>query len=261
MRPLLKILMLTALLTGAVGCAKDSGGTSGVTATCVGRCDGSLPIGTGGTGTGNDPSLTGYTGSTTSLTNYSGLYDFFYLSQPRSPQNVRINIDMARVRDSIIVSYTDAATGRYVEAAVGTIHPQSGFQSAIYNGWRTEGGKSVYKGFFQDQYGALIVIINRTSSQGDGQVGQFIGGEVWYQNFPVGYQYAPVQGPEKMCWEISMGPYDCRSFIVNPGSRYEQVSMTSSPTPTTKGPDAPRYYNKLGDFDGISATAANFPVQ
>jgi hypothetical protein len=259
MKPLFKMLMAIAILTGAVGCAKDSG-TSNVNA-CIGRCDGSLPIGTGGTGTGIDPSQTGYTGSTVPLTNSSGLYDFFYLSQPRQPTNVRINIDMARPRDSVIVSYTDAATGRYVEAAVGTIHPQSGFQSAIYNGWTQENGRSVYKGFFQDAYGALIVIINRTSSMGDGQPGTQIGGEVWYQNFPTGYQYAPVQGPEKMCWEITMGPYDCRSFILFPGNKYERVVTNSATTPTTKGPDAPRYYNKLGEFDGINATAANFPVQ
>lgn len=260
MKPLLKMLMAIAILSGAVGCAKDSGSSN--TNVCTGRCDGALPIGNGGTGVGTDPSTTGYSGSTVPLTNTSGLYDFFYLSQPRQPTNVRINIDMARARDSIIVSYTDAATGRYVEAAVGTVHPQSGFQSAIYNGWTPDyqTGRTIYKGFFQDAYGALIVIINRTSSQGDGQPGAVLGGEVWYQNFPVGYQYAPVQGPNKMCWEILMGPYDCRSFLIY-GNGGSAVHMPQTTLPTTKGPDAPRYYNKLGEFDGINATAANIPAQ
>ena len=191
------------------------------------------------------------------MTNNSGLAAMFYNSNPRNPTNVKVNIDMARARDSIVISYTEGSTGRQVEAGLGTIHPTSGIQDSSYNRWYMENGKNVYKGFFQDEYGAIVLIINRSVGQGDGKPTQFIGGEIWFQNFnKEQWPNYPIQGPEKLCWQISMGPYDCRSFLIG-----DYVSMTSASTPTTKGPDKPQYYQKLGEFDGIDATLANFPAQ
>ena len=262
MKPFLKIMIAAIMLT-AVGCAKESGGGDGasIPGSCTSRCDGGTTP-PPGTGTGNDPTQTGYyTGSTAQVTNYSGLGAFFYRSMPQRPTNVRVNIDMARAKDSIIISYVDAATNRLVEAGLGTMHPYSGIQDGSYNNWYQENGRWVYKGFFQDQFGAIIVIVNRAVGQGDGQPAQFLGGSIYFQNFNAEqWPNYPIQGPEKMCWQISMGPYDCRSFIVFPGNKYEHVSMTSAETPTTKGPDKPSYYQKLGDFDGIDSITANFPT-
>jgi hypothetical protein len=124
----------------------------------------------------------------------------------------------------------------------------------MYNGWVNQGGKSVWKGFFQDRWGAIVLIIDKQISTGDGQPAKFVGGSVWFQNFNNQYYpNNPVQGPLAMCWEISRGPYDCRSFLVN-----NYVSMTSSYYPTTRGPDKTVNYQMLGTFNGIAASAAGF---
>jgi hypothetical protein len=176
----------------------------------------------------------------------------FYNSAPNNPQNVRINIDLRRKSESVIISYTDG--GRVVEAALGVVHPYSGHSNEAYNGWVNQDGKTIWKGFFQDTYGAVILVVDKFLSQGDGQSGNILGGSIWFQNFNRYAPNNPQQGPLKMCWEITLGPYDCRSFLVN--NKY--VIMNSTYYPTNKGENANMLYEKLGDFNGIAKDAAGF---
>jgi hypothetical protein len=261
----LKGLMITGGLLMAVGCssgnmAKPLDAQQALTPAdnCRGGCVPAVgasdtPAAPASTGTGDDPSTTGYdSGSTAALTLSGGtstLAQMFYNSNPNNPTNVRVNINLQRQTDSVIISYVDG--GRVVEAGVGVVHPYSGISRAQFNGWVNQNGKSVYKAFFQDSYGAVVLIIDKMLSQGDGQPGEFMGGSVWFQNFNRYYPNAPLQGNEKMCWEISMGPYDCRTFLVG-----DTVSMGSSQYPNNKGPNANSNYVKLGDFSGISRKAA-----
>jgi len=119
------------------------------------------------------------------------------------------------------------------------------------------GSTPVWKGFFEDKYGAIVVVIDRTLSLGDGQAAQFIGGSIWFQNFPeVTYPYSPYasrQGILKTCWEITMGPYDCRTFLDD-----GKVRLTTSLYPNNRGPDALQNYRKLGEFNGLSRASAGF---
>jgi hypothetical protein len=248
-----------------VGCADGFGVKSGPQVAalspaddCRGACvpsDGAsdLPGAPAGTGTGEDPSVTGYdSGSTGALVLAGGtstLAQMFYNSNPNNPTNVRVNINLQRQADSVIISYVDG--GQVVEAGLGIIHPYSGISRAQFNGWVNQNGKSIYKGFFQDSYGAVVLIVDKLLSQGDGQPGEFMGGSIWFQNFNRYYPNAPLQGNEKMCWEISMGPYDCRTFLIG-----DTVSVSSSYYPNNKGPNANMNYTKLGDFNGISKSAA-----
>ena len=209
------------------------------------------------TGTGTDPGTTGYaTGSTASIVlNGSALGRLFYNSNPVHTTNPRINIDLHSNTEAVIVSYVES--GVLHEAAFGSQHPNiTTVSSTMYNGWVG----SIWKGFFQDAYGAVVLVLDKALSQTDGTASMILGGSLYFQNFQQSYLQNPVQGPKIMCWEITAGPYDCRSFLVaNPsGNNYNKVKvdMTSSLYPTTKGPDKTTNYEKLGDFGGVNRTSA-----
>lgn len=211
------------------------------------------------TGTGTNPAQTGYDSGSTATLNVSGgtstLAKMFYNSVPNSPSNIRINIDVNRAGEEVIISYID--NGKVVEAAFGSRHPYNGnVSSTRYNGWTTNGATPVWKAIYQDSYGAVVLIIDRYLGLGDGNA-QLLGGSIYFQNFPqVRYPYspyAPYQGSEKMCWDITLGPYDCRTFLVG-----SDVVMSSSLYPNNKGPNALQNYQKLGDFDGIVRAASGF---
>ncbi|MEK7357803.1 MAG: hypothetical protein AAB250_15235 [Bdellovibrionota bacterium] len=256
------VLLMTAALLINVGCASENQDAGGPTTAAVPpRADGT-PVDANGDGipdapmgTGNTQSQTGYSsGSTVTLNaNLSGLRKMFYQSNPPSPTNIRINIDVTRKSESVIVSFVDR--GYIREAAMGVTHPYSGTTNEQYNGWVNINGQSVYKGFFQDQYGAIVLVIDRALSQGDGQPGTILGGSVWFQNFYESPYQAAYQGPLKMCWEISRGPYDCRTFLISGA-----VNMLKSlyPDPNDYGTNRTFGYEKLGDFDGLNRSAAGF---
>jgi hypothetical protein len=213
---------------------------------------------TGGYTSGSTAQLR-LTGSTQTAQNQN-LSTLFYNSYPNSPTNLQINIDLTRPTDAVIVSYMDG--GRTVEAAFGTRHPYNPQVSgSTYNKWYTQNNQQIWKGFFQDSYGAAFVIIDRAVGQGDGTPPEFIGGSVWFQNFNKSYPNNPQQGPLLMCWQITLGPYDCRSFIVGMGSDLMQpgsVNMLSSLFPNNIGRNASMQYQKLGEFDGIGRVTAGF---
>lgn len=243
------LIALIGLLFGA-GCASEKGGPAvadpGYICTETACIAPTPPPRT-------SPSDGYYSGSTTKLeiASLSALAKLFYNSNPNNPSDIRINIDLERPSESVIISYVE--NGRIVEAAFGIVHPYSGHSDDRYNRWYDQDGKLVWKGFFQDWYGAIVLIIDEYVSQGDGQPADILGGSIWFQNFNRYYPNFPLQGPLTMCWEIEMGPYDCRSFL-----KKGKVSMTSSYYPTTKGPDAGMYYEKLGEFSGIIASEAGF---
>ncbi len=254
--------LLAAAVLMAVGCAKETASNPAASsaATTCGQTYCETPVTTTTpTGTGTDPGTTGYkSGSTASVSLNSGqLARLFYNSRPSNPKNVRMNVDLSNARYSIIISYIE--NGRMYEAAFGTQHPKNASVSnKMYNGWVSENGQQVWKGFFQDEFGAIVLIVDKYLSQGDGQAATILGGSIWFQNFN-DYQYGnPVQGPLKMCWEITMGPYDCRSFLVNGTDASARVVMTSSSTPSTRGQHKTISYEQLGSFSGLSRADSGF---
>ena len=184
----------------------------------------------------------------------NNLRDFFFESTPNSPQNPRINIDTSRSSDSVIISYTDG--GSDVRAYLGITHPKGTMEDRSLNGWFNVNGQMVWKGFFQDIKGAIVVVIDSALGNGDGGPPQYVGGSVWYQNFEQGYPYNSTymlgQGPNKMCWQIQMGNYDCRTFIIG-----DYVSQTSALYPNNRGPDKSLPYQKLGTFTNLKRADAN----
>ncbi len=269
MKRLMTILGVAMLMLN-VGCAaeKKSGTESaGVVVDCARTtCDSTsgVPTAPGGTGSGSDGSGGFYSGATVALSNVQNLSTMFYNSYPSNPTNIQVNIDMNRTLDSVIISYV--SNGKVTEAGLGIRFPDGTRENNQYNGWVTEGSSRVYKGFFQDKYGAVVVVIDKVLNGGDGTAAALVGGTIYFQNFGENPAYDskcqsgdPRYGTcfmsQLMCWEIKAGPYDCRSFLVS-----NTVSMTSSAAPNNIGPSRTKTYLKLADFTGLSRTAANIPA-
>jgi hypothetical protein len=265
-------IFLTAAVLLNAGCASEKAidSTNNTPAT--------VPSTTGGggstvpgapTGTGGNPVDTGYaSGSTAELilsggtSNLKTMFNNWLPSSPcasGTPTDFRINIDMSRQLNSdpanraVIISYM--SNGTRCQASFGGVHPDSPWvSSTIYNKMYTQNGKLVYKAIMQDRYTAIVLIIDQMIGNGDGQLGDILGGEVWFQNFDKAYPKAPIQGPLKMCWDITIGNHDCRTFIVSGGA----VDPSSSYYPNNKGPNQVNSYVKLGNFYGITRTDAGF---
>ena len=264
-------VMLLGLMLN-IGCAKEKAADAPTAAAVVVDCartacaPGTPGAPTGATGAEN------YSGSTVALTNVTGLSQMFYNSYPNNPTNIQINIDLSRTVDSVIISFVDG--GKVVEAGLGTQFPDGTNTNSSYNGWVTEGSSRNYKGFFQDKYGAVVVVIDKVLNTGDGTASALVGGSVYFQNFgdnpaadskcqsgqPAhynGWTYVPdtCMASQLMCWQITYGPYDCRTFLSG-----SSVAMTSTAYPTNRGPTRTKSYVKLADFAGMSRAAANLPT-
>lgn len=248
MKTLQLTLIMMAISVG-VGCAKESSPTQAATPTptpaCSRDCDDvpDAPDSSGSSGSGATADLD---------YDYGALTRMFYQSNPNSPTNVKINIDLSRKKDSVIISYLD--NGKLVQAKLGVQHPyNTNVSNSKYNGWVSHSGQPVWKGFFQDNWGAIVIVLDEQfGGQGDGQPGEILSGSVWFQNFNLDWPNNPTQGSEAMCWDITTGNHDCRSFLVS-----NKVDMDSTLHPTTKGKDIEVFYEKLGDF-AIEAEAAGF---
>jgi hypothetical protein len=113
----------------------------------------------------------------------------------------------------------------------------NGTLKAVYNYWFNFDGKTVFNGFFQDQYGAIVLVVDNYIDQGDGQGTTTLSGSVYFRNFP--QSFAP-QSTERNCWFVYAGPYDCRSYTV----------MNKTNTVPSDG------YKLLGTFSGLVTNAA-----
>lgn len=252
------ILLVAALGVGVVGCSKSGGGfdagvpvvsTSGVDSTNVLP---TLPDSTIDTGTGSTSTTPSFTPvSLAEMNAYVGSYPL------NNPTNYQLSINLnnwdgqGHYAGSVTLSYDDngyhhagtftSNTGYNTDYESYGTALDVGTNSSAYNTWFNLNGKTVFSGYFQDQYGAIILIVDNASTvnQGDGQGGGYISGQVWYRNFAASYAY---QSNLRQCWFIYSGPYDCRSNIVN----------------TKTGLYPTDSYRKLGEFKGILKSSA-FP--
>lgn len=240
------ILLITALSFTGIGCSKSGGGfEAGTPITVDGLVAPVVP-----------QTPYGYDGNTTTpVMNFTPVsveeMNAYVGSTPlNNPTNFTLQINLQNVNGSgryagqVRLGYTDNGIrheGVFTAPAgynsnfdsYGTAR-DVGLAEAQYNYWFTLSGKSVFSGYFQDSFGGLVIVIDNaaTVNQGDGQGGGTISGQIWYRNFATSYA---TQGPERKCWFIYAGPYDCRSNI---------VTTKSGLYPTDS-------YRKLGDFSGL----------
>ncbi|MGE5084781.1 MAG: hypothetical protein ACM3MG_00670 [Bacillota bacterium] len=166
------------------------------------------------------------------------------------PQNFKVKVQLQQVENgryagTVNISYTDtgyAYNGTFT-AGAGRNVSYSGLNDnnaleSEFNRWFTLNGQTAFSGFFQDSYGAIVLVIDNVVNQGDAQgTGDVITGSIYYKNFAQSYAQ---QSPYRSCWYITNGPYNCRSTSV----------INKSSTVPSDG------YRKLGTFSGISRAAS-----
>lgn len=246
------MILVTAIALLGVGCGNnkmtvaesttvvDSGGGTGYIPTSP---DGS----TGGTGSGGTVSYSNE--GTFTPVSINEMNNYVGTRPMNNPQDFKLKVQLNDVGNgkyagTVSLSYTDSGvryTGTFT-AGSGKNASYSGLKDnntleAEYNRFFTAGGKTVFNGFFQDQWGAVVLVVDNVISQGDAQGGTIVTGSLYYKNFAQSYA---TQSPYRKCWFIYDGPYNCRSGSV----------INKSAAIPNDG------YKKLGTFSGISRAAA-----
>lgn len=162
-----------------------------------------------------------------------------------NPSEFKINILLTASADNgnlfggrIRIGYNDAGTwyqGTFETGAGKNVEcsqcRDNGEVEAKYNYFYDASGKHVFSGFFQDRYGALVLILEPDSGSGDGDSGSYKG-TIFFRNFN---QALSTQSANRKCWFIYNGPYICGSNAVYNKSSYTAIDS----------------YTKLGTFSGI----------
>ena len=180
-----------------------------------------------------------------------------------NPTNIKIGVDLhdygnARYGGILKISYTE--NGQTVDIRLTT---GGSNEEVIHNTWFTWQGKSVFHAFFEDDKpiwadvaGGVILVIDNSNDLGDGGSDALVSGSVYYANFAPAsaYGYPPPQA-DRRCWFVTLGPYDCRAFlvgdtIVSTSALYPE-SRTQSAGGSTVAP-----YKKLGTFTNLNMNAA-----
>jgi hypothetical protein len=245
---LTQTVLLVVMATLGVGCS--SGGSSGFglqNSSTTSPTTTSIPTLTTSNSTTN--TVTFIPDSMAVMTAYVGSHPL------NNPQNIQLSVSVADVSSgsnqfggSMRLSYSDTGNyfaGNFITGS-GTVQVSggnldTGKSDAAFNKWFTFNGQQVFHGFFQDQYGAMILVIDSlTSTTGDGLAPDSGNGSVWFKNFTPTYA---TQSPE-MCWFIQIGPYDCRTFLVGSG-----VNTASALYPSNG-------YQRLGTFTGLNIKQA-----
>lgn len=239
--------------------------------------DPNAPVGTGQPGAGAGFTTPFQGGSTVSFSAASlqTMTDYVPTHPLNNPTNFSINVNLAqaeagRYGGNIAISYVDNGISYVGNFKAGMGRNQSikgkydnGILEANYNYWfknTNAGGNNelVFSGFFEDEYGAITISLTpeSTTAGNDGEpLSTTYRGSIYYKNFLV--QSNPYVGgnttatmaqhsPYRSCWFTYMGPYDCRSNIV-------QSKCGLNPTGDAG-------YKLLGTFTGLNTKAA-FNIQ
>jgi hypothetical protein len=147
------------------------------------------------------------------------------------PTNVQVNINLNEVQTSppvflgeMIIQYNDANTGAHQGTFVNGTSTQA--WNGIANNVSTQVGND-YRIFFEDPVGALILTI--TIPTGTDTL-TTASGQIWFRNFDTNAPNPLFQGGYDsngnyyppgyaFCWQITLGPYDCRNYTVPPSGQ------------------------------------------
>lgn len=169
-----------------------------------------------------------------------------------APSEHKINVNLkdignGRYAGEVQIGYKD--NGRYFVGvfasgegtnSVSYKNRTTGLSEAEYNQWFRLNNKDVFHAFFQDQYGAIVFVIDEAIGSGDGTVASSLSGSIWYRNFPI---LRAFQSAEK-CWFLVEYAYECRTFLVG-----DVIKTTSALYPSNG-------YRKLGGFSGLNRNKA-----
>lgn len=202
---------------------------------------------------------------------FRNLYAF---TQPvNNPTDLRISIKVGnngngKYPGRVLISYKDNnqyRTGRFITQNQtiprGVSHGHEGKNHAEYNGWFTYGTTQVFRGFYADQYGAVLLIIDGGTSQGDGGGIVDLRGEIWVKKFGV----TPATQGQIPCWFIEAGPYECRTYLKDRETVALPTNLNNLLYPghsphwygTDWIPNEPeRGWRRLGRFEGLNRARA-----
>lgn len=215
----------------------------------------------GGGGTGGGLTSTG--GDTVDFVpvDFAIFNSYVGLHPINSPKNIKLTVNLSegeplRYKGNVKISYEDngqtfigsfdSGTGKNYQHS--TLKDNDKFEYH-YNFWFKNNNVVVFSGYFQDKHGSIVVVIDKSLDQGDGQGSSYVSGSVYFKNFPqLKIVYDPITGRtneqpwERKCWFIYTGPYVCGATAV--------TSKSALYPATEEG------YRKLGTFSGLSRARA-----
>ncbi len=270
-----KLIMLTmAFGLIGVGCAKTSTQANPKAAVAIPGAviiDPAAP-GSSGTGTGTPIFSTGSTANFVPV-DMKTMTEYVATHPLNAPTNFKINMNLAQADagkygGTVSLSYFDNGiqydgvfrSGMGRNQSISKMY-DNGVLESNFNYWFNFQNNLAFSGFFEDQYGAIAVVLEpeTTTSSTGGSDGEPLSttykGSIYFKNFLV--QSNPYVGGNttgtmaehsslRACWFTYIGPYDCRSNVV-------QTKCGLNP-----GVDAG--YKKLGTFTGLNTKAA-FNIQ
>ena len=194
-------------------------------------------------------------------------------------EDFRVYVDLEKVKNQN--TYTGKVTIQYYDwedngRPKNTTYETRAAREAQYNLWFNLNDERYFHGFFQntqaDTEGALVLVIDRKTKTlqdaDDRDTEKFYGGSLWIMNFRTtfkganscnnqnqnyvfeynqrGFNQLPtLASRDKPCWEITSGPYDCRTWRRGDGVH---------PTRAVK-PDG-SCYEELAEFEGLDVLKA-----
>lgn len=251
-----KLIPLILLLAVAgAGCTSSKTENSTGDSTVVTPVIPVTPTPPGGSGT-DDPTILGYGTNSVQFVpvSYVEMNNYVATHPLNAPTNFKVTVDLTKdgsnlYSGQIHIMYDDngyhydgvfdSGNATNPELEYSPYNGSAGWKEHSYNFWMNG---TVFTGYFQDAYGAIILVVDGTSTtnSGDGQGGEaMLSGSVWYRNFA---QSQAPQGPMRKCWYITAGPYNCQSAIMASKS-------AANPYPSDT-------YKKLGTFSGLSRSQA-----
>lgn len=246
------IILLAAVALTSVGCGKSSTLQANPTNTVNGHiAPGVIPVAPDGAGSGSGSGSSASASNTVEFAPVSiqEFNSYVALHPLNNPMNFKLTVDLqdagnGRYAGAVKISYTDTGYNYEARFEAGSGINQDiyklqdpGLMEAEFNRWFVINGKHYFSAFFQDAYGAIVLVFDNYVNQGDAQGAGVLSGSVYYKNFAQSYAQ---QSPYRKCWYIYNGPYNCRASA---------VIDKSSPYPGDG-------YRKLGTFTGLSLAAA-----
>lgn len=225
------ISLLTASLLLSVGCAKKGDGFSAETSEPTTPAVTDRGPVTPDADTARGPEFTDGATAAFKIDSLAALAAYVGNPHPvNNPQDMRISVKLAETSagsnmyyGQVMLSYHDNGqyyTGRF--RTENTTNPTgskyvsaptfyAGYPHAYYNNWFAWQGKAAFHGFFEDSYGAVMLVIDAFVDQGDGAGASQLSGSIWFKN------YAATQFQKNQhgipCWFMTAAAYDCRTFL------------------------------------------------
>lgn len=240
------ILLMAAFIF--TGCGKQSTSSVGP----LGTPDQGTETGDGNDGTSGGGLQDFDNGSTVALeiASLEKMSDFV-LRPLNNPTGLQINVALEEWGEGTFGGIVRIAYMDNGELKVNEFNAGRDEYDVQHNIWFEKNGKEIFHGFFEDENGALIVVIDNVMDLGDGASGDAVSGSVWYKNFEFTMAPNPSNGclpgfgcPDTRCWFVEIGPYECRSFLQS-----DEIETTSMVYPNNG-------YVKLGEFYNLSRSKA-----